>query len=100
MPKKLEITPKIAGLISSASDGAVDPKDVSVYEAASINDLPVNKKYSLFDKAVHSITTLQEMAAAVTQRPLKNHVPVHVMHDQGYGLPVGKTFGCPILRLI
>lgn len=98
MPKKLEITPKIADLIRTASDGAIDPKDVSVYEVESINELPVNK-YGLFDKAVHSVSTLQEMADAVNARPLKTHVPVHWNHDQGYGKPIGKTFHAGVFQV-
>lgn len=91
MPKKLELTPRIKELITSASDG-VDPNNVSVYEAISINSLPVRKKGTLFDGAVHSTLTLQEMAAVVARRPSPEHVPVHKLHDQGYELPVGKTF--------
>lgn len=91
MAKKLEITKKIADLIASATDGATDPNTVSVYESVSITSLPV-KKNNIFDGAVHPENTLREMAAAVATRPMPRHVPVHTMHDQGYGLPVGKVF--------
>lgn len=91
MAKKLEITPKIAALISSATDGATDPNAVSVYEAISITGLPVNKR-NLFEGAVHPENTLREMAAFVAARPLKNHVPMHTNHEQGYEMPVGKVF--------
>lgn len=97
MAKKLEITPKIAGLIASATDGATDPKDVSVYEAISITGLPVNKR-NIFDGAVHPENTLREMAAAVSTRPMKRHVPVHTNHDQGYELPVGKVFHAEFMQ--
>lgn len=91
MAKKLEITPKIAALISSATDGATDPNAVSVYESISLTGLPVNKR-NIFEGAVHPENTLREMAAYVAQRPLKNHVPMHTNHEQGYEMPVGKVF--------
>lgn len=91
MAKKLEITPKIAALLSSATDGATDPNSVSIYESVSLTGLPVDKR-NIFENAVHPENTLREMAAFVAQRPLKNHVPMHTNHEQGYEMPVGKVF--------
>jgi hypothetical protein len=91
MAKKLDITPAIAALIASATDGSTDPSTVSVYEAISINSLPVNKT-NIFEGAVHPENTLRQMADYVAKRPATNHVPVHTNHDQGYGMPVGKVF--------
>lgn len=87
MAKKLELTARIRELIAKATDGAVDPEKVSVYEAIAINTKPVTKN-NLFDGAVHTGGTLREMAAAVS----KSHVPMHTMHAQSVELPVGKVF--------
>jgi hypothetical protein len=97
MAKKLEVTKKIADLIASATDGATDPNTVSVYESVSITGLPV-KKNNIFDGATHPENTLREMAAAVATRPMPRHVPVHTLHDQGYGLPVGKVFHAEFMQ--
>lgn len=91
MAKKLALTPRLRELISSATDGAVDPDGVSIYEAISINTKPVTKN-NLFQDAVHTGGTLREMAAVVSQRPTTVHVPMHTNHEQGYELPVGKVF--------
>ena len=91
MAKKLEITPKIAGLIASATDGAVDPNTVSVYESVSLTGLPVAKR-NIFEGAVHPENTLREMAAAAATRPMPRHIPMHTNHEQGYEMPVGKVF--------
>jgi len=97
MAKRLEITPKIAGLIASATDGATDPNSVSVYECVSITGLPVDKR-NIFEGAVHPENTLREMAAAVATRPMPRHVPMHSLHDQDYGLPVGKVFHAEYMK--
>ena len=88
MAKRLEMTPRLRELISRASVG-VTPDDVVAFESISINTLPVSKR-NLFEGAVHVPTTLQEMADFVNNPD--NHVPLHNDHDQGYALPVGKTF--------
>lgn len=97
MAKKLEQTPQILELIASATDGAVDPATVSVYEAISINSLPVDKQ-NVFEGAVHPENTLRQMADYVAKRPLTNHVPVHTLHAQGYELPIGKVFHAEYLQ--
>ena len=91
MAKKLPLTQKIRDLIASATDGAVDPELVSVYETISINSLPVNKR-NIFENAEHSLNTLQDMANVANARPMAMHIPMHMNHDQGYGMPVGKVF--------
>ena len=91
MAKKLPLTQKIRDLIASATDGAVDPELVSVYETISINSLPVSKR-NIFDGAEHSLNTLQDMANVANARPMAMHIPMHMNHDQGYGMPVGKVF--------
>lgn len=97
MAKKLTQTPQICALITSATDGAVDPATVSVYEAISINSLPVNKQ-NVFEGAVHPENTLRQMADYVAKRPLTNHVPVHTLHQQGYELPIGKVFHAEFIQ--
>lgn len=92
MATKLDLTPKIAALIASATDGGTDPNTVSVYEAISLNSLPINKPSGIFQGAVNPENTLRQMAAAVGTHPLASRVPVHTLHQQGYELPVGQVF--------
>lgn len=87
MAKKLELTNRIRELIAKATDNAVDPESVSVYEAITINTKPVTKN-NVFSGAVHTGGTLREMALACAS----THVPLHTMHAQDVELPVGKVF--------
>lgn len=84
--KKLEITPHIEALLQAASEG-IDSSSVSVYEAIAINTLPV-KKRGLFNGATLSESTLGEMVEYVSKG---GYVPIHILHDQDFGLAVGKT---------
>lgn len=94
MGKKLDVTPKIAAALSKATDGAVDPSSVAIFETISLNTLPINKK-GLFNKAVVTEHTLNQMAAYVNEG---NNVPLHTMHQQGSELPVGKTFSAEMFK--
>lgn len=90
MTKRLEITPKIAAAIARSTDSSVDPNTVAVFETAALNTLPLNKKGGLFDQARASETTLRQMADYLNQGT--NYAPLHVEHDQGGNLPVGRVF--------
>lgn len=67
----------------------VNAGDITAFETISINTLPVNKR-NIFEGAVHTKQTLLDMEAYVNAG--KHHVPLHTDHDQGYALPIGKTF--------
>lgn len=88
MVKHLDITPKIAAALKLATDDAVQPDQVMVFETISLNTLPLSKR-GLFDKAVVTENTLNQMADYVNKG---GAVPLHTLHQQGVELPVGKTF--------
>lgn len=89
MSKKVIITDRIKDLIAKNSDGSVDPTSVSVYECVALNTLPISKQGTLFNGARTDAATLQTLAEYVNNG---TSVPLHLIHDQAYGLPVGKVF--------
>lgn len=90
MSKRLDLTPKIIAAIARSTDGSVDPTSVSVFECSAFNTMPVSKKGTLFHGARATENTLLQMADYLNAGT--NFVPLHVLHDQGYELPVGRTF--------
>lgn len=90
MGKRLDITPKIAAAIARSTDNSVDPNTVAVFETIALNTLPLNKRGGLFDKARTSEITLRQMADFLNTGT--NFVPLHLLHDQGENLPVGRAF--------
>lgn len=96
MPKRLEVTPRIQTFLDSAAGESFDSTKVAVFETISLNSLPVSKN-NIFQGAVHPRQTLLEMAAAVSSRPLKGHVPMHTNHEQGLQMPVGKVFHADVI---
>lgn len=90
MGKRLDITPKIATAIARSTDNSVDPNTVAVFETIALNTLPLNKRGGLFDKATTSEITLRQMADFLNTGT--NFVPLHLLHDQGENLPVGRAF--------
>lgn len=93
--KQLQITPKIEAAIKRSTDGSVDPNTVAVFEVSSFNTLPVNKR-GLFNQARASETTLRQMADYLNAGT--DYAPLHVEHNQGYDLPVGRTFAGEVVR--
>lgn len=89
MSKSIEITPAIAELIRKNVGHDVAPNTILVYETVALSTRPVNKRGSLFDKAVHTPSTLQAMADFVTGG---GNVPLHTLHQQGDEIPVGRVF--------
>lgn len=88
MSKKVALTDRIKGLIAKATDEAVDPSTVTVFECIAINTLPVTKRGTLYHGARLDAATLSEMATFLNEGGL---VPLHVMHEDGI-LPVGRVF--------
>jgi hypothetical protein len=89
MSKKLQLTDKIKkAIIRSTGDEEFNFSNVSVFETACFNTLPVNKR-GLFEGARSTEATLHEMATYVNE---EGFVPMHTMHAQGWELPVGRVF--------
>lgn len=96
MPKQLEITPRIAAAITRSTDGSVEPSSVAVFEASAFNTLPVSKKGTLFEGATATDSTLMQMADYLNTGT--NFVPLHLLHNQGGELPVGRVFSGEVMK--
>lgn len=91
MTKRLEITQKIKAALSRSTGNSVNPDTVAVFESASLNTLPLNKKGGLFDQARVSETTLRQMADYLNTG--EQYAPLHLSHDQPEGnMPIGRVF--------
>ena len=90
MSKRLDITPGIADAISRSTGGSVEPNGVAVFETISMNTLPIKKHGTIFHRAVATESLMQEMAQFTNKEDA--FLPLHVMHDQGKALPVGRVF--------
>lgn len=86
--KRLQITPQIEARLKN-SVGDV-PSNIAVFEATALTTLPVSKRGSIYNGAVHSISFLKEMASFLQGEG--NFVPLHTLHLQGVELPVGRVF--------
>lgn len=97
MGKKLEITPQIkAAITRSTGDAEFDFSKVSVFETISMNTKPLNKR-GIYNKAVTTEQTLHEMASYVNAGS-EQSVPLHTMHDQSYGMPIGRVFSAEVMK--
>lgn len=102
--KKLTITAAMLERLKKVNPD-VDPDKISVYEATAINTLPIVKKGSIFHGAKMTESTMQEFVEFLLNG---GNVPMHQIHDQSYGLPVGKVFhaekiqaaGLPEVRIL
>jgi hypothetical protein len=90
MPKRIEISDRIAARIRASGAEDVDLATVAVFEAAALNTRPLRKKGSIYENATVDANTLRSMAQYL-QKP-GNSVPLHTLHMQGMELPVGRVF--------
>ena len=88
MSKRVEITDHIRRLIAKATDEAVNPDDVVVYETIAVNTLPVNSS-GLYKGSRLDAGVMYEMESFLNNG---GNVPLHQIHDQAEALPVGKVF--------
>lgn len=86
--KSLTITAAMQAALKKIDEN-LDLSTISVFEATAVNTLPVVKRGSIFHGATLTEATLQEMA---DYQNGGGNVPMHLIHDQGYALPVGKVF--------
>lgn len=89
MPKHLATTDYLKSLLTQAVGDEVDPDSVVIFEARTLNTLPLSKGGTIFESAVHEESTLFEMA---TYLKAGNTVPLHTLHNQGGELPYGRVF--------
>lgn len=95
MAKRIPLTDAIKTQIK-ANTGADPVGDVAVFEAVSVTTLPINKPGSIFDKGRIQRDVLDAAANYVNGG---GNVPLHVMHDQSYELPVGRTFHAEVVPM-
>ena len=79
----------MARLQEAVGDG-VDISSHAVFEAISLNTLPIRKRHPLYTDAIHSKHFLSEMAAQVKAESL----PIYLMHDFQRANPVWPCFLC------
>lgn len=88
--KNVPITEAIKADIIASVGEEVDFTNLMVFEAAAVTTRPIVKPdWSIFKGAVIAKETLDEAANLLNSGTF---VPLHVMHDQGYELPVGRVF--------
>ena len=86
--KRLQLTPDLIAKIKAAAGNDVDPAGFAVFEAISLNTLPLpGKEGSLFEGATVSTLTLKQMADYLNA----NSLPLMWNHDMDL-VPVGRAF--------
>lgn len=87
--KQLEMTPALAALIKERVGEDVDPTNLAVFEAISLNSKPLpGKRGGFFERAIVSGNTLKLMADHIKGG---DHIPLISDHDW-LGAPKGRVF--------
>lgn len=86
--KQVEKTPNIIAKLQKAVGDGVDSSNLAVFEAISLNTLPIRKRHPLYTDATHSKNFLSEMAAQLNAESL----PIYLMHDSYAPTPFGRAF--------
>lgn len=89
MPKRIEITDDIKAKVIANMGSEPNWEQVAIFEMTAVTSLPLNKKWSIFDKAQITAQTFEEAAAHLNSG---GFVPFHTLHQQGYEIPVGRVF--------
>lgn len=89
MPKRIEITDDIKAKVIANMGSEPNWEQVAIFEMTAVTSLPLNKKWSIFDKAQITAQTFEEAAAYLNSG---GFVPFHTLHQQGYEIPVGRVF--------
>lgn len=90
MNKRLDITDQMRPHLFRAGGEGLDLSSIAVFEALAINNRPLPRKNgTLFEGAVFDDGLLQAMAGHLNRT---QGVPLHLMHNANYELPVGKVF--------
>lgn len=96
--KHVEITGPMLAQIEKVAATAVASSDIVVFTATAANTRPVQQKGSLFNGAVITKATLEEMAQVVNSGG--QAVPIHTMHQAHTELPVGKVFEARVVSAL
>ena len=86
--KQVEKTPDVQAKLQAAVGEDVDTSTLAIFEAISLNSLPIRKKHPIYNGAIHPTSFLKEMAAALNAESL----PIYLMHDTGAPTPFGRAF--------
>lgn len=89
MPKRITVTDDIKAKVLANMGSEPNWDQIAVFEMTAVTSLPLNKKWSLFDKAQITAQTFEEAATYLNSG---GFVPFHTLHQQGYEIPVGRVF--------
>ena len=89
MPKRITVTDDIKAKVLANMGSEPNWDQIAVFEMTAVTSLPLNKKWTLFDKAQITAQTFEEAAAYLNSG---GFVPFHTLHQQGYEIPVGRVF--------
>lgn len=89
MPKRITVTDDIKAKVLANMGSEPNWDQIAVFEMTAVTSLPLNKKWSIFDKAQITAQTFEEAAAYLNSG---GFVPFHTLHQQGYEIPVGRVF--------
>lgn len=91
--KQVEKTPEITAKLQNAVGDGVDTSNLAVFEAISLNTLPIRKRHPLYTDATHSTQFLSEMASQLNAESL----PIYLMHDSDAPTPFGRAFFADVM---
>lgn len=89
MPKRITVTDDIKAKVLANMGSEPNWEQIAVFEMTAVTSLPLNKKWTLFDKAQITAQTFEEAATYLNSG---GFVPFHTLHQQGYEIPVGRVF--------
>ena len=89
MPKRITVTDDIKAKVLANMGSEPNWDQIAVFEMTAVTSLPLNKKWTLFDKAQITAQTFEEAATYLNSG---GFVPFHTLHQQGYEIPVGRVF--------
>jgi hypothetical protein len=88
--KHVDITEQLLAQIQKLAGADVSAADIVVFEATAAGTRPIKQLGSMYDGAVITRATLEEMAAKLNSG--EESVPLHTMHNARQELPVGRVF--------
>ncbi len=90
MTKRIELTDGLKAKIEKILGGPPKSWDnIAAFETVAVTNLPVNKKGTIWDKAVIKPMGMQKLAQLSDGT---QYIPLHTLHNQGWELPVGRIF--------
>lgn len=95
--KHIEVTDELLAQVQKLAGADVRADDIVVFEATAASTRPVKQLGSLYDGAVITRLTLEEMANKLNSG--EESVPLHTMHNARSELPIGRVFQAHVQSL-